>query len=642
MAIFKVGDDYSVSSFNAKATASDANATEIFRGSTGKFILPIVLGLAAILFGIGGWMATPSFDGSFRAFSDIVPRVIGTFLLNESSTRDPGNWATQLGKVLAAVTTASGAILLALAAAREAMIGLLARYIYSSHMLVIGDTAVARRVAEELRRLGNRVVQVVPLDAPKELPFGVARIRLGFDADAIVKSVAPNHARFVFVDTGSNIRTLGLGRALLERIPTLAGGASTLHRLTGRHLRGQPDGLVFRITDTLLAGQFSDLVDAEIRATPTGQLLRPTIFDENRLIARQTLAKYPLFRIADARRQPRVHAVLVGFSGLAEALVDQIMLTSIAGSLALPRITILDRDARHHEREFRVRRPSVLDTLEIAFVEFDIETDLDIAASGSGALGSLLASEKSEGLTAIFVTLDADDRVLRSALQIRRFRERTGGLDAAIFYATNTTDAAHNTLGRPGDDLKRTDRFIRMDAPSEVALKAIAEFAKADLLARTLHQNYASGDGAQKPASWAELPETLRRANMRSSDHIPAKLWSLGIEFSTLDDDGIPVLPETSRRQLRDLVDAAVTADTQAKLQALGRVEHERWMIDRKLDGWTYGETRNDQRLTHPLLIPSAQLEEMPAEVAKDIEQIRTVLRFVASRGDAKGKASKS
>jgi len=126
---FRFGDDYSVSSFNAKTTASDANATEIFRSSTGKFILPIVLGLAAILFGIGGWMATPSFDGSFRAFSDIVPRVIGTFLLNESSTRDPGNWATQLGKVLAAVTTASRAILQALAAAREATIGILARYV---------------------------------------------------------------------------------------------------------------------------------------------------------------------------------------------------------------------------------------------------------------------------------------------------------------------------------------------------------------------------------------------------------------------------------------------------------------------------------------------------------------------------------
>ena len=72
------------------------------------------------------------------------------------------------------------------------------------------------------------------------------------------------------------------------------------------------------------------------------------MFDENRAIARYTLARDPLFVMASANKQPRVHAVVIGFGDLGEKLHDQILLTCAACSLDLPRVTVLDRPKLEH------------------------------------------------------------------------------------------------------------------------------------------------------------------------------------------------------------------------------------------------------------------------------------------------------
>ena len=73
-------------------------------------------------------------------------------------------------------------------------------------------------------------------------------------------------------------------------------------------------------------------------------------------------------------------------------------------------------------------------------------------------------------------------------------------------------------------------------------------------------------------------------------------------------------------------------------LLRLARIEHDRWMIDRRLDGWRPGAPRDDARRVHPLLIPYEDLRKQPDELKKDIDQIRETLHFVLGLGD-KGSA---
>jgi hypothetical protein len=74
------------------------------------------------------------------------------------------------------------------------------------------------------------------------------------------------------------------------------------------------------------------------------------------------------------------------------------------------------------------------------------------------------------------------------------------------------------------------------------------------------------------------------------------------------------------------------TANDKAGLENLARIEHERWMIDRKLDGWSYGRERDNTRRLHPLLVRWEELKKSPEQVSKDVNIVLETLRFVAER----------
>ena len=41
---------------------------------------------------------------------------------------------------------------------------------------------------------------------------------------------------------------------------------------------------------------------------------------------------------------------------------------------------------------------------------------------------------------------------------------------------------------------------------------------------------------------------------------------------------------------------------------------HENWSVGRIADGWTYGETRNDEKKTTPCLVPYSELSDSEKE----------------------------
>ena len=64
-------------------------------------------------------------------------------------------------------------------------------------------------------------------------------------------------------------------------------------------------------------------------------------------------------------------------------------------------------------------------------------------------------------------------------------------------------------------------------------------------------------------------------------------------------------------------------------MTGLTRLEHERWIIERELDGWSSGATKDTARRIHHLLVPWEQLQKSPAEMEKDVEQVLQALRSV-------------
>ena len=148
---------------------------------------------------------------------------------------------------------------------------------------------------------------------------------------------------------------------------------------------------------------------------------------------------------------------------------------------------------------------------------------------------------------------------------------------------------------------------------------------EADLekLARKLHENYLTGAGQSATASrsWNNLPETMRRSNIRAADHLKAKLWTLGIGLPL--GEGLPVLSDEDRETLKQLRESRKSNKVLGKL---ARIEHDRWMVDRQLDGWVYGPDRDDTRRIHPKLVAFDDLSMTQEDIDKDVQQILTAV----------------
>ena len=56
---------------------------------------------------------------------------------------------------------------------------------------------------------------------------------------------------------------------------------------------------------------------------------------------------------------------------------------------------------------------------------------------------------------------------------------------------------------------------------------------------------------------------------------------------------------------------------------------HENWSIGRIADGWTYGETRNDEMKTTPCLVPYSELTDSEKEYDR-VTALQTLKLIVA------------
>ena len=63
-----------------------------------------------------------------------------------------------------------------------------------------------------------------------------------------------------------------------------------------------------------------------------------------------------------------------------------------------------------------------------------------------------------------------------------------------------------------------------------------------------------------------------------------------------------------------DISDVELDSTLMELVEVMAKNVHEVWAETRIKDGWRYGETRNDERLEHPCLIPYEELPDSERE----------------------------
>lgn len=132
---------------------------------------------------------------------------------------------------------------------------------------------------------------------------------------------------------------------------------------------------------------------------------------------------------------------------------------------------------------------------------------------------------------------------------------------------------------------------------------------KLDKLAQGIHDDYrkllsgASSESARYTSDWLTLSEDAKDASRAQADHIAYKFLLTQKEWPVNQPDAIVF--------------------SEDEVETLAIIEHNRWMAHRYINGWDYGEVRNDELKLHPSLIPWEILSESEKQKDRD-----TILRI--------------
>lgn len=462
------------------------------------------------------------------------------------------------------------------------------------HVVVLGDSRVARALARQEGRPGR----LVHAGRHPLAEGDVVEIPLGEDAEAVHRAAGSAAARLVVIDLAGDAETV----ASLAALVALTEG-------------GPRPQIIANIRDRALRR----VVDENLFAA--GVEPRPRLVATAALAAHGAVAAVRPYDIAYWRGQERVHAVIVGFSPLGRDCFEELVLSGIAGGLAKPRITILDPEPLAARK-----------WLDRDMPEIDLSADIGIAALDPLTLtapdGPIAAAAAVAPLTLIVIALDDDDAALSVMTAIARMQEGEGQAVASCLVVSER-QAGLLTLAKPAGRARDLGRswIVRGGVESDPDLVDL--FARrADELAERIHDTYRARFGSSGPAGapWARLPETYRRANRRAADHLPVKLWTIGLREPGGSSDPFLVDPHSHAKVIMPCAES--TAED-ALLRRLSRIEHDRWCAERRLDGWRFGEVRDDARRIHPLLVPFDDPRLTDVEIEKDADQVRFLFRTV-------------
>ena len=146
-----------------------------------------------------------------------------------------------------------------------------------------------------------------------------------------------------------------------------------------------------------------------------------------------------------------------------------------------------------------------------------------------------------------------------------------------------------------------------------------------EVLARAIHEEYVRtratrrrGDPARnrRPARGTSCPRRCSESNRDQAAHI-------GVKLQAIDCALVPA---------GDSVDTKPFALADSEIERLAVLEHERWVAERRRNGWTLAPGERDaERRTTPHLVPWDELSEEIREY--DRAAVRGMPRFLARAG---------
>jgi hypothetical protein len=275
--------------------------------------------------------------------------------------------------------------------------------------------------------------------------------------------------------------------------------------------------------------------------------------------------------------------VIVGFGAMGRELAMHILRAAPAPVGSVPKIVVCDRNADALGQNFIASIPPVDDLFHFEFVTVDLN-------SGSPTSWSPLEQRlRSEMPIGVAVCLPDDSAGLQVALEIRNRLDRLGHPAVPLFVRL----ARYRALGNFAGSVEKlgcfVNRFSSFGSLEDLLAPEVFAASSLDVLARAYHESHVETlpDSRRNTAatrSWDELPELFKMSSRRFADHLHIKFAQSGLRMNKM-----------SSPEILEL--------TASEIESMAKLEHRRWTIERRLQGWVRGETRSDTKRTHPDLV---------------------------------------
>jgi hypothetical protein len=458
-----------------------------------------------------------------------------------------------------------------------------------SHVVIAGLGRSGMLFAEAFRRKGLPVVIVERNEANEQLvnchDAGALTVIGDARAKDILSRAGVNRAKFLICVTGedgSNAEIAVQTRDLLteERQPL----TSLIHIVDSelcRLLRKQE-----------LMGRKSNW-------------MRMEFFNIYESAVRDLFARHPPFR----ESQP-ANFLIVGLGQMGESLLLALTRTWMQlPSKPSPRfnVSILDRSANRKVEALQVRYPYLIRNC--------IVTPLEIEVPSTEFYQKVFL--KTPEPAAVYLTLDNDSIVLSTGLLLRQWVDAKIPIFARMAHQRGLA----TLLSQPVEGNPEAANVIPFGAAERICTPDLLSGGTKEILARVIHEEYVKAQLHQKSSSnpalssWEELPEWLKESNRTQADHIGDKLRRIGCDLVLFSDEH-----------------AESFQFEEKELEALARMEHERWMEERTKDGWKYASgEKNVEQKTNPYLVSYDQLPDEIKEYNRNT--VRELPRFLARAG---------
>jgi voltage-gated potassium channel Kch len=551
----------------------------------------------AIVLGYIGFAKYFTSTGQTRSVWDTLYVTMQLFTLESGAVPGPIGWELNIARFLAPLMAVFTAIQVVASIFRE-QIQLLRMRFLKGHIVICGLGRKGFLLSRAFRRRGEKVV-VLEQDAENDLLIHCQQdgimVLLGNATDmTLLRQAGVNRAKYVISVCGND--------------STNAEVAAQVHRLVGRR-KGKALSCLVHIYNL----QLYNLVREREMAMGEMDAFRLELFNVFESGSRLLLREYPPFSIASDARGLNPHILIVGVGRLGESIVVNSARTwwerhtEGAGRL---RITLIDNQAEIKKELLSLRYPQLEKVCDLVAEQIDIKgPDFERA-------DFLFNKQRGPNINAAYVCLDDDSNALSAALTLR---QRLGSTEIPIVVRTAHESGLATLLQKrklTHDSFINLRPFGLLDRTCTPELISECTY---DILAQAVHQNYV--DNERKKGStpetnpsmvpWENLPESLKESNLNQVEHIRVKLEAIGCDIAVTNEWNVPTF--------------RFSPD---EIELMAKMEHERFVTERKKQGFTNAPTKDLTKKKSPTLVSWHELPD--SEKEKDRDAVRQLPEILA------------